>query len=64
MAHEGLSVYDQRLLEAVDRACAASSDGWAYAHEIAQAFHPGPISTVGMGQRLSALRPGALPPRH
>lgn len=60
MAHEGLSVYDQRLLEAVDGACAASTDRSAYADEIAHAFHLGPISTLGMGQRLSALRTDGL----
>ncbi|MBV8713238.1 MAG: hypothetical protein JOY56_15730, partial [Solirubrobacterales bacterium] len=44
------SAYHERLLAAVDRACAASPDGWAYAREIALAFEPGPVSINGTGQ--------------
>jgi hypothetical protein len=48
--------YHERLLAAVDRACAASPDGWANAREIALAFEPGPLSINGTSQRLSAAR--------
>jgi len=54
------SAYHERLLAAVDRACAASPDGWAYAREIALAFEPGPVSINGTGQRLSAARTHGL----
>ena len=52
--------YQDRLLAAVDRACAVSADGWAYAREVALAFEPGPVSISGIGQRLSAARTRGL----